>query len=181
MQTGHELFVHGLNDILDAEHRLVEALQELENDSTNPQLRNAFAQHRKETQHQIERLNQCFELVGESPEETECAGIRGIIEEKKAFMEEDPTDDLLDVFHIEAASKAEAYEITEYQSLIQMARGMQHQKVAQLLNQTLKEEQATFKKMQAFSKKIKPEEMMTEEQQARVKDLGGKKRPSRAA
>jgi len=181
MQTGHELFVHGLNDIRDAEHRLVEALQELENDSTNQQLKSAFAHHRKETQHQIERLSQCFELMGESPEETECAGIRGIIEEKKTFMEEDPTDDILDVFHIEAASKAEAYEITEYQSLVQMAREMKHLKVAQLLNQTLKEELATLKKMQAFSKKIKPEEMMTEEQQARVKDLAGRKRTRRAA
>src|SRR3954465_8954377 len=79
METGHELFIHGMGDMLDAERQLVEALQELENDSTNPQLKKAFASHREETEGQVERLQQCFELVGEEPEESECKGIKGII------------------------------------------------------------------------------------------------------
>lgn len=168
MQTGHELFVYGLAEMLDGERQLVVALQELENDSTNQQLQRAFAAHRKETQHQIDRLNQCLELLGESPQPTECKGIRGIIEEKKTFMEQDPSDDILDVFQIGAAEKAEAYEICEYESLIRMAREMKHAKVAQLLSQTLKEEKAVLKKMESFSKKIKPKQMMTEEEAARA-------------
>ena len=97
MQTGHDLFIHELNDMLDGERRLVEALQELENDSTNSQLKKAFASHREETEDQVERLEECFELLGEEPEQTECAGIKGLIEEKKNFMEEDPAEDILEI------------------------------------------------------------------------------------
>ncbi len=165
MQTGHELFVHGLNDMMDAEHQLVEALEELASDSSNPQLKKAFQQHRDETQDQIERLEQCFELLGEEQEQTECHGIRGIVAEKESFSEEDPSEDLINVFNVGAAIKSETYEICEYESLIDMAREMKHKKVAQLLGQNLKEEQATLKKMESFHKKIKPEQMMSEEEE----------------
>ena len=181
METGHELFVHGLNDLMDAEHQLVEALQENAGDSSRPDLRKAFEQHRKETEGQIERLQQCFELLGEEPEETECHGIRGLIAEKEAFTEEDPSEDLIDVFNVGAGIKAESYEICEYESLIDMAREMKHTKVAQLLSQNLKEEKATLKKMQAFSKKVKPNEMMNEEQQEQTSTKTRSSRSRRAA
>src|SRR6266480_3934758 len=100
MQTGHELFVHGLNDMMDAERQLVDALQENANDSSRAELKKAFDQHRRETEGQIERLRQSFELLGEEPEDTECHGIRGLIAEKKAFTEEDPSEDLIDVLGI---------------------------------------------------------------------------------
>jgi ferritin-like metal-binding protein YciE len=168
MQTGHELFVHGLNDMMDAERQLVEALQVNANDSSRAELKKAFEQHRRETEGQIERLQQCFELLGEEPEQTECHGIRGLIAEKKAFTEESPSEDLIDVFNVGAAIKAESYEICEYESLIDMAREMKHTKVAQLLGQNLKEEKATLKKMEAFSEKVKPNQMMSEEQEQKV-------------
>ncbi len=181
METGHELFVHGMTDMLDAERQLVQALQELEDDSANSQLKKAFAKHREETEGQIERLQRCFELLGEEPEDSECKGIKGIIEEKKAFMEEDPSQDILDVFHVGAAIKSETYEICEYESLIDMARQMKHSKVAQLLSQNLREEQATLKKMEAFSKKIKPERMMSEEQERKARATSARPRRKRAA
>src|SRR3954449_6880444 len=173
MQTGHELFVHGLNDMMDAEQQLVEALEENSNDSSRADVKKAFEQHRKETEGQIERLQQCFELLGEEAEDTECHGIRGLIAEKKAFSEEDPSDDLIDVFNVGAAIKAESYEICEYESLVEMAREMKHTKVAQLLSQNLKEEKATLKKMEGFSDRVKPNEMMPEEQ--RQKSSAGSK------
>src|SRR5437660_12787673 len=108
METGHELFVHEMSDMLDAESQPVEALQPLEKDATNAQLKKAFAIHRKETEEHVERLQQSFELLGEEPDDSECKAIKGIIEEKKAFMEEDPAEDILDVFHIGAAIKSES-------------------------------------------------------------------------
>jgi ferritin-like metal-binding protein YciE len=177
MQTGHELFVHGLNDMVDAERQLVNALEELASDSSNSQLKKAFEQHREETEGQIERLEQCFELLGEEQEETECHGIRGIVAEKKSFLEEDPSEDLIDVFNVGAGIKSETYEICEYESLIDMAREMKHTKVAQLLSQNLKEEKATLKKMETFSDRIKPQKMMSEEEEQ--KTASAKKSQSR--
>jgi ferritin-like metal-binding protein YciE len=181
METGHELFVHGLNDMMDAERQLVGALEELAGDSSRADLKKAFEQHRLETEGQVERLQQCFQLLGEESEETECHGIRGLIAEKKAFSEEDPSEDLIDVFNVGAAIKAESYEICEYESLIDMAREMKHTKVAQLLNQNLKEEKATLKKMEAFSEKVKPNEMMNEEQQGKAEANAKSSRSRRAA
>src|SRR5438067_7314490 len=181
MQTGHELFVHGLNDMMDAERQLVTALAENAQDSSRGDLKKAFDQHRKETEGQIKRLQQCFELLGEEQEETACHGIRGLIEEKKAFAEEDPSEDLIDVFNVGAAIKVESYEICEYESLIDMAREMKHSKVAQLLSQTLKEEKETLKKMKGFSKRVKPDEMMSEEQKQKTSSAGTSGRRKRAA
>ena len=166
MQTGRQFFIYGLNDIYDAEQQLVEALGELEEDSNLSQLKKAFASHRAQTEKQVERLQQCFELLGEEPEETECHGIRGIIQEKKSFMEEEPSPDLIDVFNVGGAIKTELYEVAEYESLIDLAEELGENKVAKLLNQTLKEEQSTLKKMQGFEKKVKPEQMDAEEEEA---------------
>jgi len=181
MQTGHELFVHGLNDILDGERQLVDALEENASDSSRGELKKAFELHRKQTQQQVKRLEECFSLLGEKPEDTACHGIRGLIEEKKAFAEEDPSEDLIDVFNVGAAIKVESYEICEYESLIDMAREMKHSKVAQLLSQTLKEEKETLKKMEGFSKRVKPDEMMSEEQKQKTSSAGTSGRRKRAA
>lgn len=85
------------------------------------------------------------------------------------------------MFHVVAAIKAESYEICEYKSLIDMAREMKHSKVAQLLGQNLKEEQATLRKMEGFSKKIKPERMMSDEQEQKARAASGKSWRKRAA
>jgi ferritin-like metal-binding protein YciE len=181
MQTGHELFIHGLNDMMDAERQLVEALGENAKESSRAELKKAFEQHRKETEGQVKRLEQCFEMLGQEPEDTECHGIRGLIEEKEAFDREDPSEDLVDVFNVGAAIKVESYEICEYESLIDMAREMKHTKVAQLLSQNLKEEKATLKKMEALSERVKPNEMMNEEQEEKATANARSSRRRRAA
>jgi ferritin-like metal-binding protein YciE len=76
-----------------------------------------------------------------------------------------------------AGIKAESYEICEYESLIDLAREMKHTKVAQLLSQNLKEEKATLKKMEAFSEKVKPNEMMNIEQQQKASESARSFRP----
>ena len=165
MQTAHELFIHELTDMLSAENQLVEALQEQADNANDAKLKQAFLSHRAQTEKHIERLKGCFEEIGETPEETECKGIAGLVEEYKTFKdEEDPSPDILDVFSIDAAKKVEMYEINAYEGLIDMAEDMDHKKSVRLLNQTLKEEQQTFKKMEAFSKKIKPENSGMEEE-----------------
>ena len=180
MQTGHQLFLHGMSDILDCERQLIEALQQLENDSTNSQLKKAFASHRKETEKQVQRLEECFQLLGQEPADSECAGIKGIIEEKKEFMEEEPSSDILDVFHVGAGIKSETYEICEYEALIDMARTMKHSKVTQLLTQNMKEEKAALKKLEALDKKIKPSEMMTAEEAKKSRASSAAKRKKAA-
>lgn len=166
MQTAHELFVHELNDILDGERRLVEALRQQTQESTRPEVEKAFAQHRAQTENQVRRLEQAFESLDESPQTQECKGIKGLIEEKQAISEEDPSEDILDIINVGAGIKVERYEISAYESLIKLAQQMKHRKAAQLLNQNLREEQQTLRKLETLSKKLKPERMGMEEEAA---------------
>ena len=157
MQTAHELFLHELSDMLDAERKLVEALGEQAEGASNPQLQKAFAAHQVQTEKQVQRIEQIFEQLEEEPQETECKGLNGLLEELEAFKQEDPSEDILDVFSIGAAQKVESYEINAYESLVRLATDMEHTKAVRLLQQNLKEEQATWKKLDGLAKKIKPE------------------------
>ncbi len=166
MQTAHELFLHGLSDILDGERQLVEALKENAEQAERPELKMAFESHREQTEKQVQRLEQVFEELGEQPDDTECKGIKGLVEEHKHFVEEEePAPDLLDIESVIGAAKIESYEINEYEGLIRLAQQMGHRKAMQLLNQNLREEQQTLKKMQAFGKKLKPENLGMEEEE----------------
>jgi ferritin-like metal-binding protein YciE len=176
MQTGHELFLHELSDMLDAERNILQALEEQSNESSRPELQKAFQQHHKQTENQIERLEQAFESLEEQPEETECKGIQGLIAEHDSFKEEEPSEDLMDIFNTGAACKVEHYEIAAYTSLINLAQQMGHKKAVKLLNQNLKEEQQTLKKMEGFQKKLKPEHMMEQQEVEEISSRGSQRR-----
>jgi ferritin-like metal-binding protein YciE len=167
MQTAHELFIHELTDMLDAENRLVEALGKQSEEVSNAELKKGLAAHQRQTQKQAQRVQQIFEELGESPEQTECKGIRGLVEEQQTFSEEeDPSEDLLDIFTTGANIKVERYEISAYESLIRLAQLMKHRKAVQLLQENLREEQQTEKKLSVLARKLKPENLgMGEEEQ----------------
>ena len=166
MQTAHEMFVHELSDVLDAERKLVEALGKQAEECSRPDLKKAFEAHQKQTEKQVERLEQVFESIDEEPEETECKGIKGLLEEHDTFIEdEDPAEDLIDIFNVAAASKVEGYEIAAYTSLIRLADQMDHKKASKLLGQNLKEEQQTLTKMEGFTKKLKAENLGMEDEE----------------
>src|SRR4051794_11153766 len=159
MQTAHELFTHELSDMLDAERKFLEITGNMAEEATRPDLKKGFEAHRAQTEKQIERLEQCFEELGEEPENSECAGVKGLMEEHQNFQQEDPSEDILDIFDATAAIKGERYEISAYESLIRLADMMEHKKVSKLLNQSLKEEEQMLKKLDGLAKKLKPENM----------------------
>lgn len=184
MQTAHELFHHDLSDMLDAEEKLVEALGKQAEESSRPDLQKAFESHRQQTEKQVQRLEQVFESLDEEADDAECRGIRGIIEEHDEFMEgEEPSEDLVDIFNAGAACKVESYEIAAYNGLINLAQQMGHTKAVKLLNQNLKEEQQTLKKMEGLVKKLKPERLMEEEEGEEGEEMeeasSERKQPSR--
>jgi len=172
MKTGHELFVRNVRHA-GCRASACHPLEQLDNDSTNSQLKKAFSSHRKETEGQVERLAKCFQLLGEKPQQSECAGIKGIISGEKELHGGGSSRRHSRCF---SAIKAETYEICEYEFRIDMAREMKHSQVAKLLNQNLKEEKAALKQMEGFEKKIKPDQMMDEEQESRARESSRPKR-----
>jgi ferritin-like metal-binding protein YciE len=151
MQTIEELFEHELKDMYSAEHSLLDALEQMAGESSDRDIRKAFTQHRKETQGQIKRLDRVFKTLGQKPEAETCPGIEGLIKEKKVFMREKPSPELLEFYNIGAAQKTERYEITAYESLIDMADKLGMTDVVELLEQNLQEEEATLNKLKAIA------------------------------
>ena len=151
MQTIEELFEHELQDIYSAEQSLLDALEQMANESTDRDIRRSFTQHRKETQGQIKRLDKVYKTLGQKPESGSCPGIEGLIKEKKAFMREKPSDELLEFYNVGAGQKVERYEITAYEGLIDMAEKLGMSGVVDLLEQNLQEEEMALNKLKAIA------------------------------
>src|SRR4029079_5001626 len=81
IKTMDDLFLHVLQDIYYAENQIVKALPDMIEKATNRELTAAFKGHLEETEKQIKRLDQVFELLGEKPKGTKCPAIDGIIDE----------------------------------------------------------------------------------------------------
>ena len=147
----HEAFIDELRDTYDAERQLTKALPKLAKAAASPELRQAFEMHLQETEGQIQRLEQVFELLGEKVRGKHCDGIAGIIDEGKAIMEEDFDAETMDACLIAAGQRAEHYEMAAYGTLVAWARAMGHDEAADLLQETLDEEKAADEKLSSLA------------------------------
>lgn len=150
-RTLHDAFIEELRDTYDAEQQLTKALAKLAEAATLPELRGAFESHLQETQGQIQRLEQIFEILDEKVRNKHCDGITGIIDEGKAIMEEDFDGATMDACLIAAGQRAEHYEMAAYGTLVAWARAMGHDEAADLLQQTLDEEKAADETLSALA------------------------------
>ena len=155
MESGKDLFIHELQDIYDAENKLVIALEDMAKKVENPELQKSFEEHRTVTQKQVERLEKVFPMVDRKPSREPCKGINGLIEEFKSFVkEEEPKPAVLNVFATGAALKVEHYEIVSYESLIKLADQLGLADAAQLFQESLTEERETAQELDTMSQKL---------------------------
>ncbi len=151
IKTLDDLFVHTLQDIYYAENQITKALPKMIDTATDPQLRQGFEQHLRETENQIKRLEQVFQMHGQQPKAVDCPAIDGIIKEANEISGEIGDKEVLDAALLAAAQAVEHYEITKYGSLIAWARQLGRNDCAAVLQQNLDEEGATDKKLTAIA------------------------------
>ncbi|PZP39250.1 MAG: hypothetical protein DI585_04715 [Pseudomonas fluorescens] len=137
-----DLFLEQLKDVYDAEHRILESLPIMAENSTSIKLRNAFEKHRSQTEVQIERLERIFDMMGLEPERKSCDAIKGLISEADDVMDE-AEGNVLDAGLIASAQAVEHYEIARYGTLKTWAETLGMREAAKLLDATLKEESNT--------------------------------------
>src|ERR1700712_1677466 len=138
-----ELFLDTLKDIYYAEKQIVKALPKMAKAAQDPNLKAGFEKHRGETEGHIERLEQVFELIGQTPRGKTCDAILGILEEGKEIMEEYSDAIALDAGLIAAGQAVEHYEMARYGTLRTWATQLGHDDAAKLFEATLGEERAT--------------------------------------
>lgn len=138
-----DLFLDTLKDIYYAEKQILRTLPKMARAADSAELKSAFETHRDQTQGQIERLDQIFEILGKRAQGKTCEAILGIIEEGKEIMEEYEGSPALDAGLLSSAQAVEHYEITRYGTLKAWAEKLGMQDAATLLDQSLTEEKQT--------------------------------------
>jgi ferritin-like metal-binding protein YciE len=138
--------VEELNDLLSAEHQLVQALPQMEAKASRRELKAAFRKHLAETRGHAQRVEQALRALGEKPSETKCEAMAGLLEEGKELMN-GGEGALRDAMMITAAQKVEHYEIATYGTVRTYAQILGEKQVARLMAATLKEEKAADRKL----------------------------------
>lgn len=146
-KTLDDLFHETLKDIYYAERKISKTLPKMARGAQNEQLKQAFLDHKEETDGQIERLQQVFELIGKRARGKTCDAIEGIISEGEEILEEFKGTPALDAGLLAAAQAVEHYEIARYGTLCAWAKQLGLDEAAKLLSETLKEESATDEKL----------------------------------
>jgi Mn-containing catalase len=138
-----DLLIDQLRDILHAEKQLTKALPKMAEAARFDQLRELFEQHLSETEAQVERINECFELLGKSARAKPCKGMAGLVEEGQEVIAEgeDKEDAAADLALISAAQRVEHYEIAGYSTARSLAQQLRHSQIVSLLSKSLAEEE----------------------------------------
>jgi ferritin-like metal-binding protein YciE len=151
MESLKDLYVEQLQDLFSAESQILEALPDMESKANNPELRDAFREHRRVTEEQVRRLETIFDDLGASPKGHHCKGMEGLIKEGKEMLKEKGDADTLDAGLIAAAQRVEHYEIAGYGTVRTFAKRLGHDRHAELLQQTLDEEGETDRRLSALA------------------------------
>jgi ferritin-like metal-binding protein YciE len=151
IKTMNDLFVHTLRDIYYAENQIVKALPDMVEKASNPQLKQGFQTHLRESETHVKRLEQVFQKLGLQVQGVDCPAIDGIIDEANDVAGEVEDKDVLDAALIAAAQAVEHYEMTRYGTLIAWAKQLGRREVVPQLEQTLEEEKATDKKLTSMA------------------------------
>ena len=147
MQTLDDLYVDHLKDLYSAEKQLVKALPKMAKKASSPDLQKAFQEHLRQTERQVERIEQIFSELDGSPRGKKCMGMEGLVEEGNEIMKEDAEPEVMDAGLIAAAQKVEHYEIASYGTVRAWAERLGYDKAARLLQETLDEESMANEKL----------------------------------
>lgn len=147
IETMDDLFLEQIEDLYDAEKRLVKALPKMAEASTSQELRTAFESHLRQTEGHVGRLERIFGMVGKDPKAKTCDAMKGLIEEGEDTISDIENLTLRDAGLIAAANRVEHYEIAGYGSAKAFAQCLGRQDAVTLLEQTLQEEKEADQKL----------------------------------
>jgi ferritin-like metal-binding protein YciE len=165
-----KLFEEELKDIYWAEKALTKAIPKMIKNATSEELIEALENHLAETEEQVKRVEQVFELAGKKAVAKKCDAMEGLIKEAEGIMEECEDGAMCDAGIISAGQKVEHYEIASYGTLRQFAETLGLTEAVALLEETLNEEKVADEKLTEVALgavNIQASEEETEEKQTK--------------
>jgi ferritin-like metal-binding protein YciE len=154
LTTPRELFVHELSDAMSAEQQILKMLPELQNEVLNHEVQEALKTHEEETKQQIRNIQEVFRQLGETPEATTCYAVKGLDEEHKALLKEQPSPEILEMANLSGAAKTEHYEMAMYTGLVQLAKDLGENEAAQLLQDNLDQEKEMAVRVETLAREL---------------------------
>jgi ferritin-like metal-binding protein YciE len=155
LENLHSLLVEELQDLYSAENQIIEALPDMIEEASSPDLKSALQQHLEETRGQVRRLDQIFSQIPNVKKDGKtCKGMKGIIKDGQDLLDTDAEPEVLDAGMIAAAQRVEHYEIAGYGTVRTYAELLGRNEWVQLLEQTLQEEKDTDKKLSQLAQHI---------------------------
>jgi len=143
----NDLFVQQIEDLYDAENRLLDALPKMRDAAHSPELKAAFENHWEETRQHAQRLNNIFRQLGRDPQRETCAAMKGLIKEGQDMINATGNPDVKDAALIAAGQRVEHYEMAGYGTVRTLARRLGLVEAASLLERTLDEEGSANEKL----------------------------------
>jgi len=164
LDTLQKLYVDELRDLYNAENQLLKALPKMAKAASSEELKNAFEKHLEQTETHVERLENIFEQLDQTPKGKTCRAMKGLIEEGSEILKEEGDPSVLDAGIIVAAQKVEHYEIAGYGSVRTFAELLGQNKAVELLQTTLDEESEANELLNGLAESIvNPEALMESE------------------
>ena len=150
-KTLHDAFYETMKDVFYAEKQSVRACKKSAKAAQGDALKQAFEMHGEQSAHQVERLNQVFELLGKPARAKTCEAMQGITSEMDEDLEDFGGTQAGDDVLIGCAQAIEHYEIARYGTLKAWAGKLGLHDIAQLLDETLQEEKLADEKLTAIA------------------------------
>ena len=164
LNTLQKLYIEELRDLYSAENQLLKALPKMAKGASSEELADAFNKHLAQTETHVERLEEIFEELDESPKGKTCHGMKGLVEEGSEILEEEGEPSVIDAGIIVAAQKVEHYEIASYGSVRTFARLLGERKAEELLQTTLDEESEANELLNELAESaVNPEALVEDE------------------
>jgi ferritin-like metal-binding protein YciE len=142
-----DLFIEQIEDLYDAENRIVKALPKMSSAAHTPDLKRAFTQHLSQTRQHIDRLDSIFRALNKTPKGQTCEAMKGLLAEGDSMVDAKGDATVKDAALIAAGQRVEHYEIAGYGTARSLALHLGHTEAARLLQATLEEEKQTDKKL----------------------------------
>jgi ferritin-like metal-binding protein YciE len=147
-----DLFKHEIQELYKVEEKLIQAMPKMAERANDQLLKMALENHLEQTKAQKERLDQVFDTLNLQKSDVSTSAIEGMVKQSEELMAEDASPEAKDAGLIAAAQKIEHYEISAYGTAAYYAERLGHLEVANLLRQTLDEEQMTDTKLNEIAK-----------------------------
>ena len=147
IKTLEDLFTETLKDMYYVEKKLVKTLPTMEKKAVDQELKDAINSHAAETETHVARLEQVFEACEIKPQAKKCEALEGLLEEANEVLEDIKDDRAMDAAIISSAQTVEHYEMARYGSLIAWARELGFNEAADIIQETLDEEESADQKL----------------------------------